>query len=469
MNGITKTLWLVLLAAMLCVSAAQAQVVTREDAADVASRWVTFNIAHRGGWGGSQQATVESILEWTHGQYMLGYFCVIKPHGFILVPPRRELGVVKAYSEVSDLDPYEEDGMADLLRIKMEGILKAIEDTLGPVPTVSTQALESMLEFSYRQNWDAFDRPIDQDYHEGDYLLQTTWHQFSPYNRYCPPGNNNCDSTHCAVGCVATAGAQIMRHWCWPPNQGYNWTLMPSGNNWNWTDPQADAVATLCHNVGEQAHMHYCEDSNSPCASGTNTYEMLGVFSNNSYTSGSRVNRDDFDAVAWYNIIVDQLNLNQPVQYRVQGHSIVCDGWMIDGLGRQYHMNYGRAMSYTGWYVLDDLPPHHIPEEYMLRDVRPAPSFGPNLAGEYHLGFPFPYRYFCQDAISVSPTRIVAGNRVQFLPKIVVTAGPDAPIRIEGRDEVRDTWLFSRGDMSKGIRLTYGNLVLSNGGQIKFH
>ena len=60
-------------------------------------------------------------------------------------------------------------------------------------------------------------------------------------------------------------------------------------------------------------------------------------------TACARRNRDDYSAVAWFNRMKTQFNLNRPVQYRIPDHSIVGDGWQEIGSTpiRQYHMNYG--------------------------------------------------------------------------------------------------------------------------------
>ena len=46
--------------------------------------------------------------------------------------------------------------------------------------------------------------------------LTSQWHQGSPYNDQCPTLTPGSDE-HVAVGCVATATAQIMYYWKWPP------------------------------------------------------------------------------------------------------------------------------------------------------------------------------------------------------------------------------------------------------------
>ena len=62
-----------------------------------------------------------------------------------------------------------------------------------------------------------FYKPV---YTEGDVLLTSHWSQGHPYNSTCPGpwALDDCTAVRCSVGCVATAGAQIMRYWNWPPS-----------------------------------------------------------------------------------------------------------------------------------------------------------------------------------------------------------------------------------------------------------
>jgi hypothetical protein len=523
------------------------KMVTMDEALTVAQNWITLIIQKKGDWGGFETAEVEEIQEFKRGERVLGYFCSVKPQGFIVISLRRELAPVKAYSAVSNLDPESDEGIADIIKGGMERVLNAIEAQIGPLESVRTKDLENILEINYRQSWEelegdavAFKQQLGSgvmamDYQAGNPLLSSNWHQGDPYNALCPTGHTGC--TNCcpgepqpcnptlptAVGCVATAGAQIMKYWAWPPsgsveshsstwdgddscggNVGggtlsatlsdpYEWRNMADDYVWNpwlnrWQDENGDpltqahldAVAELCYEVGVVVGMDY-----GVCGSGADTSNMEGVYENYyRYSTNCNVKyRKDYDsAIEWFNRIKSDLNANRPLQYKVPGHSIVVDGWQELGSTptRQYHMNYGWAgwvppnnpdwASYTNsntWYTLDALPGSNRDEEDLIEDIYPAPILWGSLSGTY-IQPPFPYRYFTQDATGSSAT-FQSGQNLQFLPGIVVacTSTTGGSIRFEGSSS-DNTLLFTRGDTSQGVLIYNGTIKLNQGGSIKF-
>jgi hypothetical protein len=116
---------------------------------------------------------------------------------------------------------------------------------------------------------------------------EITWYQEEPYYNLCPMDQR--DNTRCLTGCVATAASQIMYMWRWPKkgtgsssyewhdckddncnqywtktlsaNYGettYDWdNMLPAYIGKNYTEAQADAVATLMYHAGVSAEMGY--------------------------------------------------------------------------------------------------------------------------------------------------------------------------------------------------------------------
>jgi hypothetical protein len=524
-----------------------AEMVTRDEARTVAQNWITLIIQKKGDWGGSETAEVEEIQEFKRGERVLGYFCSVKPQGFIVISLRKQLAPVKAYSAISNLDPRSDEGLADVIKGGMERVLNAIERQIGPMESVRSQDLENILEINYHQSWEelggdaaAFKQQlgsgvIAMDYQAGTPLLSSNWDQGDPYNALCPTGNTGC--TNCCpgqpqpcnptlptnVGCTATAGAQIMKYWGWPPsgsveshsfiwdgddscggNVGggtlsatisdpYDWRNMADDYVWDpwqnrWEDENGDpltqahldAVAELCYEVGVVVGTDY-----GVCASGASTSNMEGVYENyyRYSTSVNVIYRDDVDsAVEWFNRIKSDLNVNRPLQYAVPGHSMVVDGWEEAGSTpiRQYHMNYGWAgwvppgdpdwaglINSNAWYALDALPGSNPDEEYMVEDIYPAPLLWGSLSGTY-VRLAFPYRYFDRDTTGDSAT-FESGQNLQFLPDITVTCTSitGGSIRFEGSTSLH-TRLFTRGDRSQGIRIRNGTIKLNQHGSIKF-
>ncbi len=496
MRNIRNTILVAFLLVACLTMPTRAKMATMDEALTVANNWISVIIQEKGGWGDAKTAFVEDIQEFRRGRRMIGYFCNVKPRGFIVISLRRELAPVKAYSARSNLDPECEEDMADLIKGRMERILDTIEKLVGPVQTARTEDVANILEIDYSSTWAELEGDIPTvewglgsnqgdisttaNYQEGEILLTTNWHQGDPYNQDCParPSGDDCTAARCTVGCVATAGAQIMRYWYWPPfgsgspyNDTYDWTNMP--NTVIDTSPavERNAVAELCHEVGIAVDMDYC--GGDGCQSMSVTEDMEGVYEDHyrySAACGKR-DRSDYSAVDWFNLIKLNLNANHPIHYRVEGHSIVCDGWQEIGGGptRQYHMNYGWGRTCgdpngcNTWYTLDSLfqpGGGSTDDEYMLVNIYPITSVRWTISGTYPQEA-FNYRYFDQNA-SGSSAVFEAGQNLQFMPNILVTS--TGTIKFGG-----SSLFFTRGDMSIGIRTDSGGISLYSGGQMKFY
>lgn len=501
---------------------ARAQVATMDEALTVANNWITLIIHKKGDWGGSETAEVEDIQEFKRGEQVIGYFCHVKPKGYIILSLRKELAPVKAYSARSDLDPESEEGMADLLKGSMARNLDRVEQVINTDKAAGTEELSDILEIDYRNAWNELEGDVEalmegpvrdkevpkgelkgeegspegdlesggeeSNYQEGQFLLTSSWHQNDPYNRQvpAPPSGDDCTATHCTVGCVATAGAQIMRYWNWPPygvgspySDTYDWRNMPDSVTGTSLAAQINAVAELSHEVGIAVGMRYCSGTapvSNACASSANTYNMEDVYEDHYRysTACSRKDRSSYSAVEWFNIMKADFNANRPVQYKVPGHSIVGDGWQEIGSTpvRQYHMNYGWGNSRTTWYTLDALHLGDPDEEYMLENIYPAQVLGNFINGTYSKNS-FYYRYFDRDTSGYSAT-FEAGQRLQFLPNIRLRCSSTlGPIRFEASNTSSTyTRLFTRGDTTRGVCM-YNNanstIKMNYNGSIKFH
>jgi hypothetical protein len=490
MKNIRNTILVALLLSAGLTIPIRAKIATTSEALTVANNWISVTIQEKGGWGDANTAFVEDIQEFRRGRRMIGYFCNVKPRGFIVISLRRELAPVKAYSVRSNLDPESEEGMVDLIKGRMERILDTIEKLVGPVQTARTEDVANIVEIDYRSAWAELEGDISKvewglgpnqgdigtaNYQEGDILLTTNWHQKDPFNQDCPtpPGGDDCTAARCTVGCVATAGAQIMRYWYWPPygsgspyGDTYNWTNMPDTVEPNSPAVERNAVAELNHEIGIAVGMKYCEGDE--CASAASTDDMEDVYEDHyrySDACGQR-DRSDYSPVDWFNLIKVNLNANHPVHYKIEGHSIVGDGWQEYGSGptREYHMNYGwSGTSSDTWYTLDALYQvggGTIDDEYMLVNIYPVTSVRWTISGTYPQEA-FNYRYFDQNA-SGSSAVFEAGQNLQFMPNIIVSS---TGIIKFGSNSL----FFTRGDMSRGIRTDSGGISLYSGGQMKLY
>jgi hypothetical protein len=124
----------------------QAQVATREQARAVAAGWIHLIMEKKGDWGGSETAEIVEIREFRRGNRVLGFFFTVEPRGYIVVALRREMAPIKAYSETCDLDPEAEEGMAALIKDRMDAFLARIEKRFGPISRVWARELKDVLE-----------------------------------------------------------------------------------------------------------------------------------------------------------------------------------------------------------------------------------------------------------------------------------------------------------------------------------
>jgi hypothetical protein len=253
MKNITFRILIASFAVMAFISEARAEIVTTDEALVVANNWISAIIRKKGSWGDADSAHVASIKEFKSGERMIGYFCDVKPVGYIVVSLRKELAPVKAYSARNELDPDMDEGTADLLKERMERILDKIVKQFGSVTAARSADVSSMFEVNYKPAWEQLEAGVPPtekadvsveaaadyvdggNYQEGDELIDARWHQGYPYNLFCPapPTGSACTEDRCTVGCNATAGAQVLYYWAWPPygegepyNDVYEWWHM---------------------------------------------------------------------------------------------------------------------------------------------------------------------------------------------------------------------------------------------------
>jgi hypothetical protein len=456
------------------------QMVSKAEAEQIASNWIQMVIDKYGHWGNGESAVLQPVQEFRNNNRMLGYYFQVLPSGYIVVSIRKELAPVKVYDDYFTLDPAEDKGMTELVKSSLLRIIDTIESRLGAIDAIDPSDLAAILEIDYRPNWDyvygyipgTIQKSISgtDNYEEGEVLLSSIWHQYPPYNNDCP--DYDCTTTsngRALVGCVATAGSQIMKYWSWPPeglgtgwNDAYDWPNMP--DNATTSSPAAvqAAVSELNNEVGIAVAMDYGCD-----ASGAYTYDMINVYEQfyAYHTSCAYTQRPYYTATDWFEQIKAQINANRPIQYRIPGHSIVCDGWQYFGFVMLYHMNYGWADGATTWYVVDDLQGGDPNEEYMIVNIVPLAAMGPSLSGTY-VAQSYPYRYFDLDASGSSAT-FNSAQLLQILPELTITGtGTSTYVKFYGSTGLH-TRIFTDGNLTEGILIQNGGIRLKNNGSIK--
>ena len=405
----------VLALVVLAAPFAAAELATEEEAALVAGNWATYIVRVTGAWGGDVRPLVAGSTEIVVSDTLVGWCFYISPSGHVVVPAIKELPPVKSYSDLYGMSVGEPDGYGRLMEDVLRDRVRTLVREYGSMEAAEPPRGGERLGGEARALWDRFAVPPDvfEDSMSGSRLepltevgplLTTAWHQGAPYNNFCPMG----DGGRTVVGCVATAAAQILRYHASPSagfgshsyywygddscggsspgaqltayfDDTYDWDNMPNSCSGGCSAAEQDALAELCYEVGVAFDMDY-----GRCGSGTYTSLALTVFPTyfGYSTSIDRENRSAHSVTSWFGVIQDEVNQDRPMQYRILGHSIVCDGWRDTGGTKQYHMNYGWADSHNAWYVLDDLYMSDDPnDEYLIRRIIPPDSAWEDVTG----------------------------------------------------------------------------------------
>ena len=372
--------------------------VSPNEATVVGSRFITYVIELRGGWGKAKEAYVMDCNELKREGLLLGYHLSIYPHGHIVVSPLKQFPPVKSFSTTCDFKTESEKGYWGLLKDTMQATLLFLQKKYR---TLKEEKLpEGISPPCNREAWDwllGLEAVPNESTIVGP-LLDTAWAQRAPFNNYCPMG----DGGRCAAGCVAIAAAQIMKYWNHPSSgtgshsywwdgdgsipgrtlsatfsDPYDWGNMLNSYSGSYNDAQAAAVAELCYEVGVAFEMDYGYGG-----SGAYSYKGLTAFPDyfkykDSITIEYRSNYGSADD--WFERIKEELNASspRPMMYTISDtdfcHEIVCDGYWEDEID-YIHMNYGWAGSYDNWYAVDNLDcldGCDYLKEYMLCGIQP--------------------------------------------------------------------------------------------------
>jgi hypothetical protein len=417
---------------VLSAGNAYAERATPQEMELVCENWLSYMVYQEGSWAGQAHPHIAAIDDIVEENMVLARCFTISPGGFVVVPVLKELPPIKVYSEYFRLNVNEEGGIAQLLREVLLGRISLFTRVYGSLDATQPPTGDVLLGRGHRTEWNRFlksEEEFKNDLIAGKFdplteagpLLTSSWHQYPPYNGLCPTGDEDCiicpsgkpPTFPCKVGCVATATAQILKYWNWPPSgtgthsywwdgdyscdgsspgawltadysDPYDWAHMPDSFDLGYTPEDSAAVAELCYEVGVAFEMYY-----GVCGSGTWTSMALDVFPTYfRYDPGIEIEyRDQYEQGEWFSIIQEEINNSRPIQYRIRSHSIVCDGWRDTGGLNQYHMNYGWGGSATAWYSIDSLycywvlPDSLCPpmEEYLIRNIYPLYDSQPHI------------------------------------------------------------------------------------------
>lgn len=210
-------------------------------------------------------------------------------------------------------------------------------------------------------------------------LVTTKWNQNDPYNRAIIAQNGNHNGNRYGqpyvTGCVATAMAQVMKHHNYPTHgigawgytnpvdynpffanfeqTTYDWANMKDVYTYgNYTDEEANAVATLMFHCGVASEMEYNDNESGT----TDIKAAKGLRQYFGYSNSTCVvDRKRFLDEDWENMLYNELSAGRPVMYAGSsmgggGHCFVCHGYSasLD----MYSFNWGWGGHSDGYFAI---------------------------------------------------------------------------------------------------------------------
>ena len=262
--------------------------------------------------------------------------------GFVIIAGDDAVTPVLGYTSTGSFDAENlPDGLKDLLK-SYERQIAALGDSYQANQTATRAAFT------------------------GEKLLNTAkWNQDNPFNMHTP---NNY-----VTGCVATAGAIVMKHHGYPAKgtgshsytwngktisadfeHNYDWASMPAkydGTN----DAAFDGVARLMADLGVAVEMQYKKD-------GSGAYIGNLITAMQKYYGYSKLSHlmaiEDVGAEAWNGRLREEIDANRPVLYSASspsggGHAFVIDGYKDES----FSVNWGWGGYCNGFYQIGALNP----------------------------------------------------------------------------------------------------------------
>ena len=388
---------------VMAVSLVWAERVSEEDAALVANHFMNVTPSAHGKKAPAKRMVLKAAAEEQNQFYV---YENANGEGWVMVAANDVVRPILAYSETGH---FRTDNMPDNVKGwlgKYNRFIQTIETDGATAGEATQKAWRALRAGARKAKGDAVVGP----------LVQTQWDQSAPYDLYTPgEGSWGKNSTKSAVGCVATAMAQVMKYWEWPvtgtgshtyqptmdtyddkgnyketiiiypgeltANFGettYDWANMKNTYSSSYTQAQKEAVATLMYHCGISVDMMY--GSYQYGGSGAYTIDYNGYFSGYGIMTAETALKTFFGYKStlkgykragnsnpymktwsdadWVAMLKAELDAARPIMYAGAGdeggHSFICDGY--DNAG-YFHFNWGWSGSNDGYYSLSSLAP----------------------------------------------------------------------------------------------------------------
>ncbi len=330
---------------------------------------------------------------------LLAYVYHLAPIGYIVISGDDELPPVLAYSTTSTFnDSSNQDNiLEDIIIHDLELRINNLNSVPRNVISRHHEAWVNLFENRQQQRFQQW--PPEGTTASGGWI-KTQWTQSAPYNMFCPM--DLVTGIRSLAGCPAIAMGQIVSYYASINGMSFtdvdDYHHIYAGNNY-WID---DDFATYSFpsfpelNQYLQIMMHHYRyqeeitDSDEAalafaCGAAANqvfTSEGSGTFSVNQahqaylrfhFSTAQLLTEENAEM---YTSISENIMNAMPVHLAIEstdqrsGHNVVVDGYNTNEF---YHLNFGYASAYDGWYLLpDDLPFGFTMIEGAIVDIRPV-------------------------------------------------------------------------------------------------
>ena len=263
--------------------------------------------------------------------------------GFVIIAGDDAVTPVLGYTSTGSFDAENlPDGLKDLLK-SYERQIAALGDSYQANQTATRAAFT------------------------GEKLLNTAkWNQDAPFNKYTQNGY--------PTGCVATAGAIVMKYHGYPAKgtgshsytwngktlsanfeeHTYDWASMPAKYK-DGNDAAFDGVARLMSDLGVAVEMQYAKGGSGATMEDLVT-ALQKYFGYSKYAR--QLTMEDLGAGVWNGRLRAEIDANRPILYsavdsNVGGHSFVIDGYKDES----FSVNWGWGGYCDGFYRIGALNP----------------------------------------------------------------------------------------------------------------
>lgn len=343
---------------LLCFASLAGTSVAREEVIEIGGKWL------RNAFPEAPPKLIETTTAVEQEGMILYYILSARDGGWVLVAADDAAMPILAYSDTGRFEyPITCPATAYWVRNYEEQIAEAI---LG--------------QFSNRETRPAWDQILAGNLPQQDGsravspLCATTWNQNHPYNNYCPSQGG----ITAYAGCVATAMAQVMKKWNWPPqgvgmhsyqdgstylpnygtlgvsfNIAYNWASMP--NSISAVDPD---ICTLIYHCGVSVDTDYGSAASAALVFTNDAMEKFFSYD----PAAQWLWRYPYSDATWDGMMKGDLDLGRPIVYQgynasnTTGHSFVMDGY-DNNSPTGFHFNFGWGGAYDGYFTLNNLVP----------------------------------------------------------------------------------------------------------------